>query len=646
MQIALRELTFDGVGPFGGKETFDISPTGKTIIYAPNGHGKTATVDLVRWLFLGDAAQSEFRSIEGVVNKARAKSVNRVGVVEAVVEIEERGVFRLRRAASVGLPSKLTIAREERGRWEEELNPDAFLLRYFPPERIGFNLLTGEHVREFAKEVKEARVKESVEKLLRFPEIALANNALASLAQVMERREEDARRLKKSAFAAGQRAQKVVAELTALESKISETEERRGKAADEVARINKQIGALEASESPSSKLDDVSRMVKKQHEAQVREWENIQMALGPSWRALVKAAAGRHSSRVIRADEEYQDAAREWARRQAEIAHYRDVLALSECICTRPIDQALRSELERRVGDLERFRPPPPAELAVPIHMLKGWRDNDEVAALVERLAKSHRDYDILCQDMEVLEKQAASLKRRAKEGSPEELRELRRELGRHERLLSSIDFELRKLSEQRNVLRDEAAEARKKAAKEAGTEDVLGLASIVDDYRRAFQELVSLSVPYYRRKLEERVQILFASLYQKDPDARIAFEGSSYLPRIRTADGAAPSEGEKLRLGIALLLAFRDIAAEQPFLFLDAPFAELDDEGIDRLLTLLGDQDSQIVILTKNRFPREPFKLVERMQPATYEMVFDPASKVTSLRSIPLTELLRSDSR
>jgi DNA repair exonuclease SbcCD ATPase subunit len=330
--------------------------------------------------------------------------------------------------------------------------------------------------------------------------------------------------------------------------------------------------------------------------------------------------------------------------KQGEIRQYREILALSECLCTRPIDDALRMELERRIRILEELRPADPPQAAVPIHMLKGWRDNDDVNALITRMEKSHRDYGILCEDMEELEKQAGSLKRKVRGSSQEELRELYRARMRQERVVSAADGDLRKMLEQRTALREGVAEARKKAAKEAGTEGVIEVASLVDSYRRAFQELVSLSVPYYRKKLEERVQAIFASLYQKDPDARIAFEGNSYLPRIRTADGGAPSEGEKLRLGISLLLAFRDIASEQPFLFLDAPFAELDDEGTDRLLTLLTDQDSQIIILTKNRFPPEPFQIVSRMKPATYEMVFDASLKVTSIRPMAVAGLLRGD--
>lgn len=647
MRIALRILVFDGVGPFGEREELLIPPSGKTVVYAPNGHGKTAAVDLVRWLFLGDGAQPEFRSLESVVNRGRARTSSRSGFVEATLEVESRGLYRVRRTASIGLPSKLQVARDDgSGSWRDEPNPEAFLIRFFPRERIGFNLLTGEHIREFAKEVKESKVRESVEKLLRFPEIAAANNALSALAMGLEKREEEARSRKKSVRLAADRAARLSNDIASLDAKITAAEEVKKMASDALADLNKQIGALETAEAPGAKLEQLEALIKKQVEAQMREWENLQLALAPSWKALVKAAAGRHSIRIIEAEERYQEKSREWAMKQGEISQYREILALSECLCTRPIDAALRAELERRISALQALRPAEPPVSAVPIHMLKGWRDNDDVALLIVRLDKSYRDYGILCEDMEELEKQAAALRRKVRGSAQEELRELHRQRMRQERAVTAADADLRKLLEQRAALRDELAEAKRKAAKESGAESVIELASLVESYRRAFQELVTRSVPYYRKKLEERVQVLFASLYQKDPDARISFDGTSYLPRIKTADGAPPSEGEKLRLGIALLLAFRDIAAEQPFLLLDAPFAELDDEGTDRLLTLLSEQDSQIVVLTKNRLPPEPYKIVSKMNPTTYEMVYDASTKTTAVRPMRLSDLLRSDAR
>jgi len=146
-------------------------------------------------------------------------------------------------------------------------------------------------------------------------------------------------------------------------------------------------------------------------------------------------------------------------------------------------------------------------------------------------------------------------------------------------------------------------------------------------DYRDAIRATIDAALPRLRQDLLDRTQAIFDHLFQKEADYRITFSGSSMVPQVvrDTEEGeeiVPLSEGEKTRLGLALLFALRRVAAEQPFLLLDAPFSTLDDEGERRLLELIADYEGQVVVFTKDAFPEGPwFDAVEAADPDVYRM-------------------------
>lgn len=639
------------MGPFQEVERFEFADHDRAIVLAPNGTGKTSTIDLMRWLLLGEDAAGELKSlnIRGLLHSERATST-RVGSVSAEIEIEGRGTYRITRRARLGtIESQLTIERESARGWVPEENPPGFLLRFFPRERIGFNLLTGEHISAFTKELQEDAVKSSVEKLLRFPEIATAQRALANVSASLERMEDAERSASKSARAAIDQVKGFEQQLRGLDVQIEAVEKRKAEWNSKIADLNKQIGAAEGGVKLEADLQRFSDSIKHQEQARVREWEKLAVEFSDSWQVLARQAAIRAAHEIVENEERYIQADKAWSARQGETHIYREILHQSECICTRPVDAELRDKLAARIEALEADRPLPPTTPPVPSRTLRAWLATDGMAPFLERVGTAYRHYGDVCDDLADLEKDREN---RADQGTGHDaalLRDLQAQRRTHEIKVRGEDNEIRRLLDLKAKLNSDVITARRKADRKAPSTSVAPLANLAAAYSAAFRDLVESSIPYYRERMQERVQEIFRSLYQKNDKAEVDFLDGSYLPRIRMMErGQQPSPGEKVRLGVSLLLAFRDIAAERPFLFLDAPFSELDDEGQDRLLRVLSEQDSQIVIFTKNRFPPEPFRMVKSMEPKVHELQWEQSGRGgrTRILDSDIANLLRRDSR
>lgn len=62
MNIRIYEMRISGMGPF--RDTQIIKLDGRTsFLYAPNGHGKTGMIDLIRWCLAGEEAIQDFKSL-------------------------------------------------------------------------------------------------------------------------------------------------------------------------------------------------------------------------------------------------------------------------------------------------------------------------------------------------------------------------------------------------------------------------------------------------------------------------------------------------------------------------------------------------------------------------------------------------------
>lgn len=632
LQISIEKLVFDGVGPFAGKEVFDFGDSRRVIVYAPNGHGKTVAIDLVRWLLLGDRAGGSFRSLHpgSIINWERESKMDS-GSVTAIFHVEGRGRYRVMRKA---LPRKggdsLEVARwqDDEAAFKEVPAPQAFLMRFFPAERVGFNLLTGEHIASFQEELRGEDVRRSLERLLQFPEMASARQVLdelaIELAQKREQHEKQRKRSKDAAAAVAKLAKNVKSYKEAREN----SQRRINSLREEIKQLDEQLGALRSGNVSKDLYDRTVRDIKATDEALSKLREEARDSLAQAWRRLAVRAAKPRIEASIQALDRYDAELQEWQGRQGQLKLLNEVIRKELCVCLRPIDRAVVEKIQGEIARIQSAQPKEPPSVGVTDWTLRSWASEDRFEPLVARLEKIVLNSGELSRDRARSEHERTSLEAALDQGALNQIRTLEAQRGKLEaeqkQAIAEKEKAIELLTEAQNELEAaERASAGKKTSEDFGT---------VSDRARAFadlfKEVLDDAIPWYRERLQVKVQDIFRKLYQKDSEAIVEFDARSSVPRIRLPSQddkvkvqTQMSPGEKMRLGLAFLIGLREVASERPFLMLDAPFSELDDAGIRAVLRLLKGLDSQVIIFTKNRLKPDEFQLVSSMDPTVIRM-------------------------
>ncbi len=635
MEIVFTQLTLDGVGPFREEAVFDLKREGVTYVYAPNGHGKTATIDLVRWLIRGPAAikANEFRSLrqdqeKDVLNHHRFRNM-KGGRVEAILEVEGKGRYRLERSMEWGTTphSELVVEQDIDGSWEPIDEPKEFLAKLLPQERLGFNLLTGEHVRDFVGELSGPIVKESVERQLQNPELVSLHDALESIVEDLDKQARAEQR-------ATRRRRKLKEERADLkereknfQNRVRDKKVEEHQLQDEVEELNQELAKLEQAEEREDERDELVTEIRNLEERRTREIEALAAELTPSWRALLEAGGEQPVAALLEAHHEASQAHEAWEQDVTEAGLLEDLLDLDTCYCGTEMDEEHREHVRSRIEELTAGEPEVP-ELPVPEWKLREWANGqatdqlaDTMEAHRERLADVDADLQAKRERLEELE---ANL-----EGDIAEQRDLiQRRIKAKKMKVNSIQDEKSKAVRKHLDIQERLNKVKEKRANTEVPDVNSTLLNRARRYRDAIRATIDAALPKLREDLLDRTQAIFDALFQKDADYRVALSGSSMVPNVvRDIDEdeqeTVPlSEGETTRLGLALLFALREVAAEQPFLFLDAPFSTLDDEGVHRLLELIGDHDGQVVVFTKDAFPEGRwYDAVRKADPDVYRM-------------------------
>lgn len=631
MKIRLLHLDFDGVGPFKDSNRLDSEDQDKIFVYAPNNIGKTSSIDLIRWLLQGDTARDAFRGLEKdwLMNRERMAG-QPWGRVEARVMVEGRGTFDIARVEKYGdLKSKLTVeAVHDDGSKEPVGSPEMFLKEYFPPERVGFNLLTGEHLDEFQSELRGDRVRESIEKLLHFPEISTAHEVMSGLSDRINATLNRLAKADKKAQRAKDELDTCNAEIARVKQEDEELVRKIERVEEEERELNERIGRLQAEAGNEDAIRTTEEAIKNSLEQQDYVRRQVRERLNDAWRIVAVEAAKPQAKVVLKEIERHERSQTEWQAVLGEIRTYEGVLKKSQCICLRPIDDDTKKGLRDKIVELGKKEPDSHPADEVDRWLLNSWTVSSNYRKLIKDLKTLHGRLRDLERDQTKYEKKLVDEQALLDEGAQATLRRLREEVADLTRRRRSMQDDRAGLVTERKDLEARLKKARQAAGQAVGASEVEGMATAAAEYASAFRAVIDRAIPWYRDQLEARVQDIFRRLNQRDANAVVKFDERSFTPHVQwpSADSRAGTkavigEGHRTRLGLALLLGLRDVASEKPFLVLDAPFSPLDPEGQHRLLEVLAENDSQVIIYCKDQFSPRTHQLIEGMDPVVYQM-------------------------
>jgi len=634
MDIVLRRLTFDGVGPFREEEVFDLTADGVTYVYAPNGHGKTSTIDLVRWLIRGPAAleHNEFRSLrqneeKDVVNHHRFRNMEG-GRVEAILEVEGEGLYRVERSIEWATTpeSELVVEQDTDDGWQPIDDPQGWLTDLLPPERLGFNLLTGEHVRDFVEELSGPIVKDSVERQLQNPELVSLYEGLDAIVEDLEKQARAEERADRRERKLRDEREELKTREENFRERVREKEIEEHKLQDEIEELNQQLAKLDQAEEREEEREQLFSEIRDLEARYDRERASIADEVSSSWGTLLAAGAGDDVQSLLDEHREAQRAHEAWEEDQTEARLLEDLLDADTCYCGTDMDADHREHVQARIDELEAGEPEVP-DLDVPEWRLQEWANGSATDELADTLASHRERLADVADDLSAKRQRLDELEDAKVDDVAEQRDLLQRRIKAKKMKVNSIQDEKSKAVRNHLDAQERLNEVKRKLA-DMDDVDVDGtLLSRARKFRDAIRATIDAALPRLRQDLLDRTQSIFDHLFQKDADYRITLSGSSMVPQVvRDTDEGEEivplSEGEKTRLGLALLFALRQVAAEQPFLLLDAPFSTLDDEGVHRLLELIGDYEGQVVVFTKDAFPEGPwFDAVEAADPDVYRM-------------------------
>ncbi len=639
MRIHLDRLVLDGVGPFQGREELDLAGDGISFCYAPNGHGKTTTIDLVRWLFEGKTALGSFRSLHQdeerkIINSKRFAEASG-GEVQALLDVEGQGRYRITRSIPFGTSptSTLTVEADTGEGWAPIDEPEAFLSKLMPRERLGFNLLTGEHIQEFVEDLKGPVVKESLQRLLQRPELVSARNSLDRIHEEISEEADDQSREANRLRNYRTKLEDLRERKNNLEDHIDETTETAETLDREIDELNRQLSEADTVEESREEKATLEGNVEQRRARRDRQRARLAKTLTPAWRNLLKAAAEDTLTDLLERHDAAQDALETYSRNQAVIGYLETLLDEARCTCGDALDEETEAAIEAKIDALGQAEPTVP-DLPADDRTLHNWVQDpglDDVlssledhGALIEEtteqieaeLARIDELEEIL-ENAHIPEARRLRAKMRAKRNKRSEARNERQTyLRRHDDVRERIDDVQQRIKE--TSVRD--------------VDDRLMRAART--YGAAFEDAIQRALPSLHERLRRQVQQIFGHLFAKDEEGyEVKLSETSMVPRIvrRNADGEPEairlSEGEKTRLGLALLFALRRVAAERPFLLLDAPFSTLDDDGTHRLLELIGSHEGQVVVFTKRAFPSGRwFDAIRKADPRVFRMDWNPA--------------------
>ncbi len=634
MQITMDRLVFDGVGPFQNREVFDLSERGITYVYAPNGHGKTSTIDLVRWLIQGKRALRDeaLRSLRqdserSIINHQCFRNM-KGGSVTAILSVEGQGRYKVKRELAFGTDpdSKLTIHEEKGDDWTPIKEPQEFLATILPHERLGFNLLTGEHVQEFVEELSGPMVKASVEKLLRDPELVRVHDAVSNIAEELESKAQaEVRADKRRSRLLDKRAE--LKELKKnLDRQVREHENEEGKLAKEIEELNQHLTKLDSVKELKAERLEIKDALSTLEQRKDRELRNIRSLITPSWRSLLITAGSEAAGELIQRHEKATASLETWQRSMGQRDHLEHLLDEGACHCGDPLDEDARQGIKEQISELQATKPEIPS-LPADEWTLRDWSRSDPASEFQEQLATHHSRLTEIQGDIEDRKARLSTIQETIEATDTSKGDMLKRRVNSRKRKIHALRDERSGLVSRSIDTGKELNKVKQKLA-DTGAEVVDGgLLSKANAYTEAFRLAIDRALPALQESLNERTQEIFSKLFQKETEYQVRITESSMVPHVvREIDGEEEhvllSEGEKTRLGLALLFALREVASERPFLLLDAPFSTLDDEGIHRLLELIAMHEGQVIVFTKNAFPAGRwYDAILDADPTVYQM-------------------------
>lgn len=517
---------------------------------------------------------------------------------------------------------------KENSTFRKEENPLIRLRELFPPERLNLNLMTGEHMKDFTQSMDNRHLKQQIESLLQFPELKTTRDMLDQVRGVFHDQAHKVQRKSKKQEKDRREYEAVRAQIASCKKRIEKIDQESKRTTEEIDEQIEIMNRLSEGRDLEQQRKNARQSLDNSLTALHEKKAELTKSYVGLWRRMVTYAVSEKAHGLIKKHEDYEAEKSQYNQSLGRISQLEELLKTDRCVCLRTFDQNARAGIKNEIGRLKSMAPTKPPDLGFSKWTLESWSDRKDYPSAVRKIEEHTKNYNALLLDVQKAKNRVRELEETLSEdiGDKYKEAEIKKQKGREKngeliRRKTQVETELNDATQKMALLE------RRLGGSGTSQDAVHALASTTDKYYRAFEEIVEKVIPHYREKLLDEVQSTFRSLYAKNRKASVRLN-DNYIPYVlepsdngSTQTNVRLSEGEALRLGLALLISIRRVAHERPFLVIDAPFSDLDDTGIEDLLNVMAEDDSQIIILCKDRFAPPHASIIEKMDPLVFTM-------------------------
>lgn len=608
--MRLQRLELDNFLRFRGCQSLDFPKRdGVIVIYGENNHGKTTILNAMRWLFLNEFANPDGtpRAPRKLVNKeVLAESNGKASAsVRARVTTDDTD-FSLARTVSVdGEHAEISIHVSRGSDTLSVEEGEAVLARLMPKQVHQFFLFDAEDLRRYEDLVRDTdagdTLKNAIERILGVPILKNARTDLAPVKRELTRRiasvEADNKKAEEATTALGhvqEQLAQLVGEREALDGNIE--------------TLVRELGLLEGRMQKSSRVRsllrarDAKRAELRHAQDELRSArEDLSEATASAWRALITEATVS-KTRDLEAELETVMADRRIAERETMLAQLAAELSdtgtcpvcstsVSEFVAPSAPTPSIDEELEERVTDLR-----------TSIRELKAVQDPAAGALLKER-ERRFRSLDVRVAD---LSQELQEFDEELEGEDEEEIEDLARTYSNVRQHLSNERARLRKVREDIDQSEDRAKKLRGVIEETAGAEAKHLLARVrqIDALESLFMDAIAQYRDSLSRRVETEATKMFLRLRSEEQFVGLKINDRYGLSIVHQDQSAEEfrSAGLEHLVAVSLITALQKCAPVKGPVFMDMPFARLDERHFANMIKNLPSIAGQVILLTHSR--------------------------------------------
>lgn len=621
--MKLLKATVHNFGPFKGEQsiTFPSDPAKNVLlVFGANMRGKTSLLNAIRWALFGRALDRHSQEIElmKLINWDAQQSGD--WVMNVTLEFEaEGGHFTVARRVEplelVSIPRhsrdlKMEVLLKRDGAVLPADEVEGYVNKFIPEEIARFYLFDGELLQEYEALLVDdsevgPKIKEAIEKVLGVPALVRGRDELRVLLKQAQSVQATEAKHVKALESHAQKSVQLRTEVDDAERRLAELAQKADGFNRELVDLDEELKNLEAVRELAAELETRERDLKQVRERMSANDDERRQALKEAWKDLLQPRITGKISDLTRRIGEQQNAIEARGALQVQIKQLEAVLATANCgVCETPIDGSKRPALGARLGSLQAELQGASSavdELGRLTHELSQLTRIAGTGAAA-RVGRLEQENTTLTVRLTVLENEIEERRESLRSHDVARVAQLQAKRDGLLKLRGKMDADLdvlrREINDKNATLQDlsKLMSRNPEARKQRSSREVAVYSGLLDVFAQSIDALRER----LRAQVAEEATRVFKLLTTEKSYKELKINNNYGLTIVdrHGRDVSVRSAGAEQVVAMSLLCALNRTASKPGPIVIDTPFARLDPDHRQNILTFLPTMAGQVVFL------------------------------------------------